>query len=206
MNNDIYYETTTAATEAMLALLTVVLTIGFILGLIQLVLYVFRSIGLYRLAKRRRLNHPWLAWVPVGCNWIAGGLSDQYQHRVNGRKHWNRLALLLLRVGTICFGTFQGLAGLCVATGLMTDPYSYLGLPLAFQVLCGFLAPVLGLAYFVIGILASYDVYRSCDPSNGLLYTILGAVFRFLHPFFLFALRNRDDGMPDVHRVSPEIL
>ena len=51
-----------------------------VIGLISLalgiVLYVFLSLSLYTLAKRRGILHPGLAWVPVcGARWIMGSLA-----------------------------------------------------------------------------------------------------------------------------------
>lgn len=33
---------------------------------ISLVFYIFESLGLYTIAKRRGIRHPWLSWVPLG--------------------------------------------------------------------------------------------------------------------------------------------
>ena len=52
--------------------------------LIGIATYVLSALGLYTIAKRRGLNHPWLAWIPVASAWIVGSLSDQYRYVVNG--------------------------------------------------------------------------------------------------------------------------
>ena len=44
----------------------------FFVLVVGLVFYVFESIGLYTLAKRRGLQYPGLAWVPVANMWILG--------------------------------------------------------------------------------------------------------------------------------------
>ena len=46
--------------------------------------YVLTALALYTIAKRRGLNHPWLAWIPVASAWILGSLSDQYRYVVRG--------------------------------------------------------------------------------------------------------------------------
>ena len=53
--------------------------------LIALAIYVFIAISLYSMASRRGIRHAWLAWVPIGNNWILGSLSDQYRYLVKGK-------------------------------------------------------------------------------------------------------------------------
>ena len=197
MTNEFLYDPTLQ--EGILAVGAFLLVILAVAGIIQLVFYIFRSLALYKLASRRQLENPWLAWVPVGWNWIAGALSDQYQLRVNGKKRYNRLILLLLNVASIICGPSLGIFSTLASLNLIADPISYLGLPLAIQVVFSVLTPLVSIACLVFWILVSYDVYRSCDTANGLLYTILGAIFGFLNPFFLFACRNKDEGMPGTY-------
>ena len=61
-----------------------------------------------------------------------------------------------------------------------------LGLPL-----CG-----LGIAYAIIRYMALYDLYKSLDPSNCVLFLVLSIVLQVTEPFFLFFSRDKDDGMP----------
>ena len=44
--------------------------------------YVLLSLGLSALAKRRCIDRPWLAWLPIGNLWILGCLADQYRKLV----------------------------------------------------------------------------------------------------------------------------
>jgi hypothetical protein len=32
---------------------------------------------MYTIAKRRQINHPWMAWVPVVDMYLLGCISDQ---------------------------------------------------------------------------------------------------------------------------------
>ena len=43
--------------------------------LIGIATYVLSALGLYTIAKRRGLNHPWLAWIPVASAWTVGSWS-----------------------------------------------------------------------------------------------------------------------------------
>ena len=52
------------------------------------------------------------------------------------------------------------------------------------------------IALCVIRYMALYDVYRSLDPANAVLYLVLSILFSPTEPFFLFFNREKDQGMP----------
>mgnify|MGYP000871341546 CR=1 FL=1 len=54
----------------------------------------------------------------------------------------------------------------------------------------------LAIAYAVIYYMALYDIFRSLDPNNCVLFLVLSIVFSVTEPFFLFFNRNKDGGMP----------
>lgn len=65
--------------------------------------YVFQSLSLYAIARRRGIAHPGLAWVPVAYSWILGSISDQYQYVVQGKIRNYRKILLALAVVSFFF-------------------------------------------------------------------------------------------------------
>ena len=77
------------------------LLVAFVVLACFVVMYVFQSIGLYTIAKRRGIANPGLAWVPVAYSWILGSVSDQYQYVVRG-KVCNRRKILLGRASQGC--------------------------------------------------------------------------------------------------------
>ena len=173
-----------------------------VLLFLSLIPYIFRSYGLYTLAKRREVPHAWLAWVPVGSEWLLGYLSDQYQGRVRGEikskstllailsllLHGAGILAIVLIVPLIYSLTFMSV------TGLM-DPNMILrlfliGAPLLYLAVLG-----LSIAYLVIYYMALYDVYRSCDPTNATIYLVLSILFGIVQTILLFVCRYKDDGM-----------
>jgi hypothetical protein len=56
--------------------------------------YIFSSKGMYAIAKRRGIEKPWLAWVPVGNMWLLGCISDQFRSLAYG-EYTNRRRKLL---------------------------------------------------------------------------------------------------------------
>ena len=69
----------------------------------------------------------------------------------------------------------------------------------------GFVLPLaaITIALCVIRYMALYDVYRSLDPANAVLYLVLSILFSPTEPFFLFFNRDKDLGMPPRKR-QPE--
>ena len=62
----------------------------------------------------------------------------------------------------------------------------------------GLCLPVVGvsIAYAIIRYMALYDVYKSMDPDNCVLFLVLSIFINITEPFFLFFNRNKDVGMP----------
>ena len=66
------------------------------------------------------------------------------------------------------------------------------------------LAGGVALAKTILGLMALYDIYASCDPQNATVYLVLSIFFKFLRPIFLFVIRDGDRGMPP-RKTQPEM-
>lgn len=174
--------------------------------------YVLTALSLYTIAQRRGLNRPWLAWIPVVNSWILGSLSDQYRYVVKGENRSKRKLLLVMSILSAILSTV--LCVMCVAVAVQ----AVFGVLQGFQAnylvrtvmdyvisLLGLLLVQLGvmIAYAVIRFMALYDVYKSLDPANSVLYLVLSILVSPTEPFFLFFNRNKDTGMPP-RRPAPE--
>lgn len=174
--------------------------------------YVLTALTLYTVARRRGLKNPWLAWIPVADSWLLGSLSDQYWYVVKGEHTHRRAFLLFFRILTAVLTlSLLGLVGsLCVQVigGMMRqDVIPDLLLMQIVRQATSLLVvglPLLGIsiAYWVFRFMALYDVYRSLEPENAVLFLVLSILFRITEPFFLFFSRNKDGGMPP--RKEPE--
>lgn len=160
--------------------------------------YVLGSLGLYAIAQRRRISNPWLAWIPLGNLWLLGCVSDQYQHMAKGKITGRRKILLGLSIAVFAmyfvwlFGTILGaLTGIGgMATGLL--------------MLLGLLVYIgMAIALTVYQYICYYDLYNSCDPDNSVLFLVLSIVFSGIMPFFVFACRKKDKGMPQPKQPAP---
>ena len=173
--------------------------------LLGIAAYVLTALALYTVANRRGLRKPWLAWIPVVNCWLLGSLSDQYRYVVHGENKSKRKILLFFRILiTVIWVSLIGLlANLCfhafgsILWGSMNDDQMFEILHQALNLLVVCL-PLIGVsvAYAVIRFMALYDVYKSMDPGNCVLFLVLSILFSVTEPFFLFFSRNKDDGMP----------
>lgn len=160
--------------------------------------YIFRSLGLYAIAKRRGMYSPWLAWIPVGNLWILGSISDQYQYLAKGKVKKRRKVMLGLSVATLLLSLPVG-----IISGVMTAMGESALLGGMLLVLSIIAMAALGITNVVFYYIALYDLYCSCAKSDGTLYLILSILFPVAEPFMVFACRNKDEGMPP-RRVTPQ--
>ncbi len=179
--------------DATLFAFIVVYGIALLIGcLVGIVFYVFYSIGLYTLAKRRGIPHPGLAWVPIGGGrWILGSLSDQYIYCTEGKAKRMRHLLLWLEIGyyIIAIALISTLVSLAIRQEMMNTLVGGV-------LVCYLLFIAIAIVYVVFQYIALYRVYKSCDPQNTTLFLVLSIVINVTMPFFVFACRNKDLGMP----------
>ena len=173
--------------------------------LLSIASYVLTALALYTIARRRGLKNPWLAWIPVADSWLLGSLSDQYRYVVKGEHKSKRKILLFFRIViALMWISLMGLlVNLCFHAvgnafwGTMTEDrvFQILHQALNLLVVC---LPLIGIsiAYAVFRYMALYDLYKSLDPANCVLFLVLSILFGVTEPFFLFFSRNKDDGMP----------
>lgn len=178
--------------------------------------YVLTAMALYTLAKRRGLRKPWLAWIPVINCWLVGSLSDQYRYVVKDENKSKRKVLLTLSIVNSCLVAAMVVVAVALIVNLVTASMrggnemailsSVMG-PLMGVV--GMCLPILGvsIAYAIVYYMAMYDVYKSMDPGNCVMFLVLSIIFNVTEPFFLFFNRQKDLGMPprrqEYHYVPP---
>ena len=165
--------------------------------LLGIAAWVLGAVAIYLIARRRGLKKLWLAWVPVLKVWLLGSLSDQYRYVVKRKNTSRRKWLLVLNL------LKPVLAG--VVIGFAADAWGYYGLDWEDALMAaGCALPLLAvsIASIVIRFVALYDVYRSLDPRNAVLFLVLSIFFSVTEPFFLFFNRDKDAGMPPRREVN----
>ena len=174
-------------------------------GLLAIASYVLSSMALYTMAERRGIQKAWLSWVPLLNVWIIGSLSDQYRYVVKGQYKSKRKVLLLISLLNLLMGLIMMAVCIYVTVDVVGSAiYGASNMSLA-RMAMGPMFGIIGLAVSMAGLsvalaviryIALYDIFKSVDPSNAILFLILSILFRVTEPFFLFFSRNKDEGMP----------
>ena len=185
---------------------------GSVSSLVSILSYVFISLAMYTIAQRRGIRKAWLAWVPVVTVWILGSISDQYRYVVKGEVKNKRKVLLTLSIlNTVLawVAVIKMIVSLVLAVSGMAQHVDEMELVrLALSSLVWFIpVAILSILGLVLEILALYDVYKSCEPDNSVLYLVLSlipGIKQITQPVFLFLCRNKDEGMPPRRESVPE--
>lgn len=182
-------------------------------SVVNVLAYVLTALALYTMAKRRGINNPWLAWIPVANLWVLGSLSDQYRYVVKGEIHAKRRILLVLEIISLIMKFVMTIIILSMVFGYINNMLIAPGPGALFNAIAGpglgLLAvgfPMLGIkiAKAVIRYMALYDIYSSSDPQDNVLFLVLSILIGITTSFFLFYCRNRDYGMPPRRDQQPE--
>jgi hypothetical protein len=168
--------------------------------------YVLLALGLFTIAKRRKLQNAWMAWVPVLNLWLLGCISDQYRYVTRGQTRNIRTVLLLLGIAEVIlnavlfvlalFGLGGFLQNLISAYDLMPASWKllkYAALGLLFSCFCKSLR--------LVRCFALHDIYSSCLPKRKTLFTVLSILgyvtgADVVPALLVFLCRNKEEGMP----------
>ena len=161
--------------------------------------YILSSVGLCSIAKRRGIDHPWLAWIPIARSWIVGSISDQYRYVTKGQIKNKRKVLLGLEIGTGVAAILMFVGA--VAVGVAAETGGLAGAAVGASVVLALLVGALvilgvSLAYAIFYYMAMYDLYTSVNPPYNVVFLVLSIIFRVTEPFFVFFNRKKDGGMP----------
>ena len=177
----------------------ILLMIWFVAMGFSIVCYVLGAVGKYRIAKRRGIHHAWLAWIPVGADWLAGSISDHYQYVAKQKVTKRRKILLIL---SIVLHAMSLLTVVLMALAIFAEG-SGSALLLALTVVGDFVIAGLSITVLVFSYIAHYDLYQSCKPNCSVLFLVLSILFSVTQPFFVFACSGSDQGMP-ARRPKPQ--
>ena len=179
-------------------------------GLFHIASYILSALAIYAISRRRGLNKPWLAWIPVLNLWLLGSISDQYQYVVKGENKNKRKWLLVLNIAKAVLVSVMVILVVLTAAGAIFSISDAEMMRSINGPLMGILGLALPMAAMVIALcviryMALYDVYRSLDPNNAVLYLVLSVLFSPTEPFFLFFNREKDLGMPPRKQKPPVV-
>ncbi|MBQ7230775.1 MAG: hypothetical protein IJX04_07765 [Oscillospiraceae bacterium] len=187
--------------EALMIFLGIYLVILGVVLVCCLVGWVLRSMSLHSIAKRRGIRNAWMAWIPIGSEWVLGSVADQYQHLVKGKITSRRKILMLLTVATgvaaVAYIAAAAVIGIQIEVEGRTD-INPLVMIIPYLLVMG--TVVSRLVFYHI---CNYDLYRSCRPNGATAFLVLGIIFPVCEPFFYLSCRNKDLGMVVPEPVAP---
>lgn len=201
--------------EVIMTILGIAAIAAIVSALFNFLMYIFRSVAYCSVARRRGIKHGWLAWFPLGREWITGCIADQYKYTTVRKVTKFRVAMLVL---TICAIVLSGiLSAVSVANlasftesvmaGVMEeDVESLLATCFATSTISSLLSLLssgLSIAIYVMEQIMLYYYYSSCCPKAKVALLILGILFPITIPFFLFCNRKKDQGMVPVQIQQP---
>lgn len=207
--------------EQMMTLVVWVFAVAMLLALAMMVVfYVFQSIGLHTLAKRRGIKHPWLAWIPFGDYWIIGSISDNARLWNNNELNYRRILLVALMGGTTLLSLVQSWPAFKMLwllqsmdemnmDAIILEMEQYIlqleSYETGFGALLSMAVNVASIVGMVLYYMSLYDLYASCRPQQKVMFLVLSIVINVTLPFFIFACRKYDDGMaPQENQALPQ--
>lgn len=193
MNSMIYDEATIGLTGFYVGYMV---TLYSLLIAFSVVAYILQGKAFSAIARRRGIEKPWLAWVPIGNMWLLGCISDQYRYLTYNQQCNKRGKLLWTEIGVLAAGVL-----VCVfaVIALVADQRSSNGIAWDVSVLTLLVSLAMlavAIVYCVVYYKACYDLFRSCDPDKSLLFLLVSIFASYPLPFFIYSCRNKDLGMP----------
>lgn len=180
-------------------MLTFIWVLYFAVLAIGILEYVLTSLALHRIAKRRQIGCPWLAWIPYGNYWIIGSIADNYDARNGIQRKWRITLLLLPIIGMIVY--FIVYISMMVSIFAKLAPYmnrSYIPdsvmldlIPLIIVFVILFVITIMVLsASQVLSTICQYKIYESTVPEKALKYMIISLLVPLGSSICLFLCRN----------------
>ena len=139
-----------------------------IFAVIVLIFYILQCFALMKMAKTKKISHPWLAFFPYANTYLYGKIAFE--------KKYKTIILLTLNLLASSFIAITYLKFFASALKGYTQSYPSTNI---FQI-----------AYVIYNFYATYNVYKQFSDKAVimLVFTILSC--GLLTPIFLFAIRN----------------
>ena len=199
--------------QAMLPGLLGIAVLAVVYMLLSVGIYIVASLSMHAMAKGRFIEKAWLAWIPVGNLWILGSIADHYHLCSRGRVKSRRkvlmatcIAMVVIYVASMILGFSMVKALLPVidlATGKIIGNWmGAIGSHLIGLMVLYLLLVAVSIVQLVFAYICYYDLFRSCDPENAVIYLVLSIVFPVILPVFLFACRHKQLGLTPQHRQT----
>lgn len=167
--------------------------------------YIMSSLGLYRLASRRGISKPWLAWIPVANAWTVGAIVDEYDERQGFSRKWRctLLTLSIIVVGGIILG-YSAMFGFAFSqignTSLNMGVFLGVFIP-SYIIILG--AALCAMALVACQSVCLYKIFESTVPEKALKYLLLSMLVPLAEAICL--LRCSEKGYDNLFVEEPAV-
>lgn len=181
--------------EGLMALVFIGAIYAVFLGVLA-VRYVLTALSLYNLAKRRGVEYPILAWIPVADNYVVGSIADEYDGRMGVARGWRKVLITLSIVGVVgVIVSYVGVFATVIVTAFKYAPYEppteeWFAFFLIFYVLL-LIAAVVAMAASIIRYICIFKIFESTVEKKAVKYLLLSLMVPLAEPICLFLCRNK---------------
>lgn len=186
-----------------LGMLVGILAVYFIVLVVGIVCYIINSLSLYSIAKKRQINNPWLAWLPVGKEWILGSIADKCS---NKDRKWSKVLLVLSVIVYAGFVAFFVMAfvigiifGMTYQGGAEPPLEAIIGLAIPYY-LVAVVIGICSMAYSICYYICLYKMYEEIVPEKPIKYLLISILVPFGLQGCLLKCRKKD-GIPAMSPV-----
>lgn len=148
--------------------------------LICIGMYVFNSLMLYYLAKKRGVENAWLAWIPLGNEYLLGRIGGHMTLLGKWRIEKPELILLLAPLALWLVGWILGVFALVPFIGVL------------FAAIATVVSFVGNLALLAFRLCVLYRIFTAYVPKNTALVYTLVSIISVTTPFFIATILKKD--------------
>jgi len=183
-------------------MMAVLLIAYFLLMAVAILNYVFISLSLYTVGKRRGLRLYGMGWVPIGQQWLMGCIADQYDRKAKGKDMKLGRFLLIGYIVALVVAIAATVALVVGALGMLTaeimgaasaEPTGSLT-ALVISAIVLVLVYLFLIVWTVFYYIALYKFFKSCSPKNAAWMLILSIFSGLGCAICMLCVRKKDGG------------
>lgn len=180
---------------------TLVLVVGILLVVYLLLIgfgiasYIMNAVAYQKIASRRLISNPWLAWIPVASSWVLGSIADEYDEKNGLKRKWRvvLLTLSIISIGGILIsyvGFIVAGVALSIQPDLSTDMTGIVGSFVGAYVII-LVAAMAATANNVCNMICLYKIFESTVPEKSVKYLLLSLLVPLGKSICLLRCRNQ---------------
>ena len=191
--------------EFIWAIFNMIFIVGIAIAFVFFVVtHIFKAIGLQKIAEKRGMDNPWMAWIPVVNAFTTGAICDDINSKRGKKSYFGIFYLIVSFINFIVL--FLAMSSIYeMGSNIIThlniiDAYSeaeFFNLISSSNImLLSTLSFPVGIGHTVLLLMTTHKIMSEYTPDSAVVKTVLSFFFEFLPPFFFFAARNKEPYVP----------